>query len=401
MGILNSSIIGTIIAITLIYALLSILVSILIEFINHHTNTRSKHLKGSIKKMLDGQEASNYVDQFYSNHMVAGTSGETEEKNIDHISDDLFSEVLIDIIMKGQLDKNSTGDDDNRMELIKNAIEAIEDNKPLKDLLLSFCFKSGNKYEEFVKYIKEWYNEFMGRVSILYKEKQRPKLFLIGLVVALTLNVDSIFLFNVINKNDTLRNELNQVADNVGEGYSDLDEEQKQNTNDLLDLTKNGLKSVKDSLSSPTILIDTVKYGKYLKKTEVLIQLLDSVEKEKLDQTKEALALVSDLSIPIGWDCDHAPLSWFSSSEGEKKDSEKQETKKEEENITEVKVDNQTALREYVNSRNKGGFNNVFLYIVGILISAFSLSFGAPFWFQVLSKFINLKNLAKGKTNNK
>ena len=76
-------------------------------------------------------------------------------------------------------------------------------------------------------------------------------------------------LFNVINKNDTLRNELNQVADNVGDGYSDLDEEQRQNTSDLLDLTKNGLKSVKDSLSSPTVLIDTVKYGKF--QTKILL----------------------------------------------------------------------------------------------------------------------------------
>jgi hypothetical protein len=37
----------------------------------------------------------------------------------------------------------------------------------------------------------------------------------------------------------------------------------------------------------------------------------------------------------------------------------------------------------------------VTLYIFGICISAVSLSFGAPFWFDLLMKFVNIRRAGK------
>jgi hypothetical protein len=393
MGILNNSIIGTILAIMLIYALLSILVSLLLEGWNQFRKTRAKNLKNAIQTMIDGQEGSSLIEKFYNHYMIAGASKENKNSNdskddgigkkpINYISERLFTQVFMDIINNLRDDKqkkNSAGK--SEMEMIKEGIENIVDNDRLKELLESFYRKADGKIEKFEESIKEWFNEFMGRVSGWYKKAQRYKLFIAGIIIAVGLNVDSIFLFNVISKNDTLRNELTKVAENVADGYSQLDSIQKDDPNELLNVTKSGIQKIITSTKATEQVVDTAQLNNYILKLEAIAGQLDSVEQKKYEQTKEALALVSDLSIPIGWKEDRAPLSWFNPKEA----NDDQEKK--------------SVLKAYIDKRNTLGFWNVVLYILGIVISAFSLSFGAPFWFEMLAKLVNLRRLGKSSSS--
>ena len=185
MGILNNSIIGTILAIMLIYALLSILVSLLLEGWNQFRKTRAKNLKNAIQTMIDGQEGSSLIEKFYNHYMIAGASKENKNSNdskddgigkkpINYISERLFTQVFMDIINNLRDDKqkkNSAGK--SEMEMIKEGIENIVDNDRLKELLESFYRKADGKIEKFEESIKEWFNEFMGRVSGWYKKAQR------------------------------------------------------------------------------------------------------------------------------------------------------------------------------------------------------------------------------------
>lgn len=392
MGILNNSIVGTILAMMLIYALLSILVSLLLEAWNQIVNTRAKNLKEAIGTMIDGQNGSNLMEKFYNHYMVAGQTkssdgsddgknDEFKDKPITYISEKLFTEVFTDIISSLRSDEQKADDEGKkRMDIIKQGIESITDNDQLKELLQSFYIKAEGEYEKFESHLKEWFLEFMGRVSGWYKKAQRYKLFIAGLLVAIGLNVDSIFLFNVISKNDTLRNELVKVAENVSEEYSALDSIHKEDPNQLLKITKAGINQIIDSTKTKEQVADTVKLNAYVKKLENIVGSLDSIEQKKYTKTKEALALVSDLSIPIGWKEDRAPLSW--------KDAENDKESLED-------TTNKSVLQDYLDDRNKPTFWNIILYVLGILISAFSLSYGAPFWFEMLSKLVNLRKLGK------
>ena len=223
MGILNNSIVGTILAMMLIYALLSILVSILLEWWNQFKKTRAKHLKDSISTMIDGMESSKLAEKFYANYMVEGQTKGDDNKHINNNSDDLFVEAYTDVLANIKADATGEKLKDGAkplapLDAIKEGIDQITDNLPLKQLLESFYMKAEGQYDKFVHQLKGWYNEFMNRVSYWYKEAQRWKLFIAGLIVSISLNVDSLFLFNVINKNATLRNELIQVAENVADG---------------------------------------------------------------------------------------------------------------------------------------------------------------------------------------
>jgi hypothetical protein len=388
MGILNNSIVGTILAIMLIYALLSILVSILLEWWNQFKKTRAKHLKDSIETMIDGMESSKLAQKFYENYMVEGQTKGAEDKPVDHISDDLFAEAFTDVIANLKADATDEKLKDGSkplppLEAMKAGIDEIKDNLPLKQLLESFYMKAAGDYDKFVHQLKGWYNEFMERVSIWYKRAQRWKLLIAGLIVSIGLNVDSIFLFNVINKNATLRSELVQVAENVSDGYSQLDSVQKQDPNELLKTLKQGVNQIIDSTKVADQVVDTTKLNLYMDRLEIIAGKMDAIEQKKFDQTKEAMALVSDLRIPIGWQKNRAPMSWFVS----KKDAEVDEES--------------TVLKEYISSRNEFTFENVLLYLIGIFVTALSLSFGAPFWFQMLSKLVNIRRLARGATGKK
>lgn len=409
MGILNNSIVGTILAIMLIYALLSILVSLLLEGWNQFKKTRAKNLKDAIGTMIDGQEeGSSLIEKFYDHYMIAGASKEKKNsgnaesadgakdidgakdtkddeiggKPITYISEKLFTQVFSDIISDLRTDQQKAeSSGKSEMDIIKEGIENIPGNERLKALLENFYRKADGQIEKFEGYLTDWFHEFMGRVSGWYKIAQRNKLLVAGLIIAMGLNVDSIFLFNVISKNDTLRNELTKVAENVADGYNQLDSIQKQDTGQLLKITKNSAEQVLDSLKVSDQVVDTVTMNQYMERLEIIAGKLDSVEQKKYAQTKEAMALVSDLSIPIGWKKDRAPLSWFYKQDTSKKMKEK------------------SVLEQYIDKRNTFGFWNVVLYILGIAISAFSLSFGAPFWFEMLAKLVNLRKLTKSSSN--
>jgi hypothetical protein len=50
----------------------------------------------------------------------------------------------------------------------------------------------------------------------------------------------------------------------------------------------------------------------------------------------------------------------------------------------------------------KATFANVVIYLLGIAITAGSLSFGAPFWFDLLVKFVNIRRAgSKPSTDDK
>jgi len=402
MGILNNSIVGTILAIMLIYALLSILVSLLLEGWNQFKKTRAKNLKDAIGTMIDGQEGSGLIEKFYNHYMIAGASKEkknsedaegakenqgTEDdeiggKPITFISEKLFTQVFSDIISDLRTaEQKAQSSGKSELEVIKEGIENIVGNDRLKALLENFYRKADGQIEKFEGYLSEWFHEFMGRVSGWYKIAQRNKLLVAGVIIAMGLNVDSIFLFNVISKNDTLRSELVKVAENVADGYNQLDSIQKQDTGQLLKISKTSAEKVIDSIKAVEQVVDTAKLNLYLERLEIIAGKLDSVEQKKYAQTKEALALVSDLSIPIGWKKDRAPLSWFYEQDTSKKTDEK------------------SVLEQYIDNRNTLSFWNVILYILGIAISAFSLSFGAPFWFEMLAKLVNLRKLSKGSSS--
>ena len=60
-------------------------------------------------------------------------------------------------------------------------------------------------YENLLLFIEKWYNDFTERVTYWYKKKTKQRLFLLGCVLGLFLNIDSIQLFSFYTENPAAR----------------------------------------------------------------------------------------------------------------------------------------------------------------------------------------------------
>lgn len=381
-------IIEVLISVVLIYALLSMLVSSIVEMLNNRQKSRGKMLHSAILQMLDDPLNLQYGYLLLKHPLINSMNNQQEKRPFQYLASDAFADAFIDVI--GQqaetglpIQKNKDGEEgnsftakgeissDGAMGLFRIGMQQMN-NSPFKDMLLSFYSKSDGDYTRLKGMIENWFDNFMDRTTGWYKRKQIVKFRLVGLVVAIFLNVDSIHLFKVISMDDNLRSSLTQVAEGMANEYSpDGKDEQTLLLHQLTVLDSNIQKlhtNAADTVRSETI-------SKILKGTKTLsdnISKSDSLQQKQLEQIKQVLVLSDQLGFPIGWSKSEAPLSWFNSDESPKMPTNK--------------------LGIYLYHRNEQPqFWTVFLYVIGILLTGFLLSFGAPFWFDILIKFVNIR----------
>lgn len=402
----GTSIIELLISLVLIYALLSILVSILVEAVNHQQKSRGKLLKKAITGMLNDPANLEYGELFFSHHMISGINNKAMKRPPQYVSASMFADVLMDII-SAQTNKtvaiSKTGTDEdgepsyemksapstNEPEELKPALrnfkvslDAMADS-PLRDLLASFLDKSEGNYTAFKGLLESWYEDQMDRVSGWYKSLQSKKFLIAGFIVAITLNVDSIHLVKVLSLNKELTSNLVNMAEGIADDYVALTDEEKEDVEQQLALFKN---QISTSLQDTTTQVrDTSALNAYIKGIDILQAKLDSleseiedindIERQQLEQTRMVLTIASELKLPLGWDQNYAPWSWVVG--GSK--------------FEHLKVESES-LESYLKTRNAyPEASSVIWYLLGICISGFALSFGAPFWFETLIKLINVR----------
>lgn len=355
-------------------------------------------LKEAITGMLGDTHNLQYGQLFFRHHLIDGFQNKKSKRLPQYISSAMFADVLIDVI-GGQsinevsLERTPTSDEENSFEIIpgsdgtstpvdrfasptdlfKKGLDEMAES-PFRDMLASYYAKSDGDYTELKTLLETWYNDQMDRVSGWYKTRQKKKFLIAGFVVAIVLNVDSLFLIKVLSLNENLRANLVNVAEGVADDYAELTEEQKQSTKYQLKVLQDNIQKPSSTPDSTQLVVDTVSLNSYVTKLEALLGKLDTLETEKYKQSKQIVALASELNIPIGWNKNYAPISWWSP------DKFQQEEKSDD------------PLMMYLYERNSQiGWQYGFLYVIGIIITGYSLSFGAPFWFEILMKLVNIR----------
>lgn len=398
MNFADNNILLILISLVFIYAVLSILVSILTEWWNAYFKERGLFLKDSIYKLLKDPLNKDYGYLFY-NHVTIADLKSAPDKDPHYISGTMFAEALIDIIAQQVVNQqkvkvviNADGIREYQMESNTVPADIVErfqlgvsgmNTSPFSDLMQSFIDKSAhseNKYAELKKHIEQWYNDYMDRVSGWYKTKQRKKFIIAGFAVAILLNVDSLHLLKMLSLDPNLRDRMVESAEQTA-------------ANIRRDSTfRTDISSMTNAVSIPqnennmqkarSFQVDTAMAMEILRKLNAwdsTRKVADSTAKNDLKQLNDALNLVSELNVPIGWSETSAPVSWFQS---------------EKENV--LPSSKNPGLVRYLNERNNDPDTwTVLKYLIGIIISGISLSFGAPFWFELLVKFVNIRRSGK------
>jgi len=393
-GLLDSPLFTTIICLVLIYALLSLLISTLTEAVNSYFQERGHLLFRTLGRLFEDGINVNFGQQLYNHPMVDNLKKDPNSLP-QYISAETFSNALIDII--GNYAR------EYRFDGARNAMVPVADTRtafercqagvdkmhhtPLKLLLLNMLDKArqdpgGHPLAGLQSALQQWYNDQMQRVSGWYKTWIRARLFWLSLLFALALNVDSIHLFQTIYRSPDLRAKLEPIAEKVAANYGALAGDTTltpiQRARKAVDLTT----FPKDSLHSDSFFLRINRAIGSLQRADSLLQthdslmrIQDSIRRRTWQEAQQQIDNIASLGLPVGWHRDAAPVSWFTHP-----------------------VTQETG---YFKQHLRGTFWNVVLYLLGIFITAFSLSAGAPFWFDALLKLVNIRRTGAKPNDNK
>jgi hypothetical protein len=260
----GSSVLDIAVGVVFIFLLLSVFATTINELILSLVNMRGKELLRGIQTLLNDKSTTGLVQKVYCHGQVFGLfRGEfdpNKRRNLpSYIPSENFAIALLDSIAQPFSEVISQPTPAPAVTTItqefKTAATALATNATTEKVgkpLVSMMAMAGNDAEKLQKSVEAWYNSCMDRVSGWYKYRTQWILFWVGLVLAVSINADTIGIVRQLSKDSTLRQSIVAAAQ-----------------------TNNAPASSKDNTDEP---ID-----------------------ERIKAAKNSFDEISDLGVPIGW----------------------------------------------------------------------------------------------------
>ncbi|MEI6276199.1 MAG: hypothetical protein WCP08_09425 [Prolixibacteraceae bacterium] len=356
----NSVVLDVVIGLVFIYLLYSLLVTIIQEMIATVFNFRAKILQRAIVRMLEDEDkfksaftslthlfklkgnlgGKHSLSYDFYNHPLIKFLGENKRHSAPaHIDKETFSKVLTDLL-RGEIVR--PGDD------VVPMIQQSLDDKKIKwgtsgigDQTLSYLNSlwadAKGDVSKFKESLEHWFEETMERTTGWYKRHTQFIVFMVGLAIVILFNVDTLKIVSKLEKDPKVREQIVQQADVFTKSHPDINRE--------IALLKGKLQNVTganaDSAEMKQLaLASDLEQLELLKEHESkLYNRADSLIRADISKTNGLLG--------IGWQ------------------------------------------PEQFSSIDLPGIGKSLL---GWLITALAISLGAPFWFDLLTKLMKLRN---------
>lgn len=323
------SIITTAIGLILVYLILSLIISSLQETIANWFSLRGKHLGHALDQMLTNEKT---------------TEGSLEldksllEKFQSHPS---YRDLVINKRAKGAGKSNhpSYMNAATFSAILMHILDASDiksisaavdkmEEGQLKSFLLDSLDEAGKDLSAFRTNLENWYDRVMSRVSGWYKRFSHNLILVLGLLLAGYMNADTLTIYAKMSSYAAGSPQEQEVL-NLAQGFVDS----------RYDAYNQHISDINASLDS--FKLDTAKYAE-----QVLI-----ANRALLTQVDSLIVTVNgDSALGLGW----TEAEW-------------------------------QALKT-------GGVMGWLNKLFGLLITALAISLGAPFWFDMLKKIINIRN---------
>jgi hypothetical protein len=359
-----------VIGLVFVYLLYSLLATIILEVFASYRDLRARMLEEAIIRMLEDEKEqvtgkikiiftkiwpfvtikngkngdiplpnNSFSKEFYDHPLIKFLGKDKRHPKPSYIKNSTFSKVIIDILKGKEFEVGSD---------IKSQIErSIKLGKtkwsgekteifPETKLFLTTLWKDAQgDVDKFKTMLENWFDETMERASGWYKKHTQRLLFIIGLVLALIFNIDTIMIAEKLSQNPKLREQIVQQANAFLKEHPNVDQE-----------LKNQKASNQDSI-------------KQLKqRRDFLLTKADSLLKVDLSKTNGLLGL--GYNSACKWyklsclfknqDC-HCFHWWF-----------------------------------------------VIKALIGWVLTALAISLGAPFWFDLLNKLVKIRSSVQAIT---
>jgi hypothetical protein len=369
---LGSATFDLVLGMVFLFLLLSLVVSAIREAIEARLKTRSAFLAHAIQEMLTDTHAKSLYEHPLIKALYDGGKYETDAAGFtgnngfkwiwnvvkslrvhtnlpSYIPARTFALALLDLAAAGNLPGTQapgstppplTPPPATLVARVRLALGGRTDD--LATGILAALSTAADNDEKAIDAIQKWYDAAMDRVSGWYKRETQHILFWLGLALAVGMNVDTIYLAKFLAADTGARQHLAQTV------------EQAYNEGKIPNPALIGAPGTAASDAAAAQASDSAAAANGataassdLKDTEAAIKATDV-------RVSEAIHRVIDLNLPIGW--------------------------------TPIRRD------EFFDSHN---VLNSLSTILGWLVTAFGLSFGAPFWFDVLNKVMVIRSTVK------
>jgi len=206
-----SALLDVLIGVLLLFTVLSIMVSAVNEYISNFLNLRARNLWRFIDTWItnEAQGISLKTEDFY--RATAPTAviddGKMKKSALPaYIKAADFSAGVLNMLRPYMGNPDPTVP--ISLEGLREATAKLNDDSPLKKILLTCIDKAEGDINRARWALENWYDGAMDRISGLYKKNVQRVVFGIGLVLAVTLNIDTINFVNALLRNPALRESI-------------------------------------------------------------------------------------------------------------------------------------------------------------------------------------------------
>lgn len=377
-------------SLTFFYFVTSMFVSGIVEFINTAFENRSYFLWYSLEKLQTLQpkkwkafqkeevfaKTNNPVNppvppldnlpqtwfEKFKNHAMIknleSDKGKWRDTRVSYISADIFVSVIRDILSNLNSDLNSTKKTAKFQEL--NQLISLLENGDFRDILQTIANQS-KSVKDFEDKLAIWYNQYMEQVSGWFKRHARLIVIGISLIVTICLNLNTINITQQLSSDKALRNSIIAMAEKTVKNSVD-----STKSIDSTNIAK------PDSIFATNFLKSDTTFKKFIFENYPDLMGKDSTIKITNEvakfQYQEAVAKYLEGNIEdLGLNFGYAGSGFWEN----------------------VKLAFMMIGDKPVNT------------IFGWLLTMAALSFGAPFWFDILIKLVNVRNVMKKPDGNK
>ncbi|MEM8583000.1 MAG: hypothetical protein AAGF87_01965 [Bacteroidota bacterium] len=357
-------ILTVVVGIIFVLLLLSLLATTLMELISSFFSLRGRNLLKGLRNMLASEdENETLLLAFQQNSLYRHLTqqyGRQTSGPPSYISAETFQSILFDVILG---------------EANYNELEAKIDQLPdadLKNVLKQLWRESGGQVDIFRLEVQNWYSNVMDRASGWYKRNTQKILVFMGLGIAVLFNADTVAMYERLSIDEDLRNQLYQSAVSLAAEEDATIQRQERTSSTYVPDNGGYTTSIGSSaeggddseffiINSP----DTTAPPQRLSVGELREMILgnaginntgevltDEQLQERRETSMQQLNMIRDelelISSPLG-------LGW----EG-------------------IDVRSMTVME-------------LITKLLGFILTALAISLGAPFWFDLLRKIVNIR----------
>ena len=304
-GITTGTILDVAIGLAVMYLMFSLVGTTVNEMAATVMKLRSRQLGSAIQTIIDHPPLR---DDFYNSGVIAGFA-DAVKNHPSYIASDNFAHALLNSLDPS---KSLPGFSD-----VRQAVQLMPDCN-IRDVLLAEIVAANGDLDKLRTGVATWYDSAMDRVSGLYKRDMKYLSVLVGVLIAVAFNANSVSVTRALWQDPDLRAHMVSVGEKVAEDH----------------LQKQVESSVQPAPANPP-------EGQAPEKTSdaKLHDQLVNIQKS-IDNANSALK-----PLPIGWNgvaLTVGPTTWIER-------------------------------------------------VLGWLITGLAVSLGAPFWFDILSKLVNIR----------